>query len=113
MDYLSEHRKILEQAASEGLPDRVNEEGGISVEVVKDLYENGYLAAADACSMDGMEYLNPRITISGREYLNALNERAFEGSTKGKVRKIGLRIIDWSLGVAAGLIIAWAASYLG
>ena len=112
MDYLSQHRKILEDAAENKLPERINASSEASAEVVRELIEERYLKAIDACDSDGLEYLEPRITVSGREYLNHLQQRAFEGSAKGKAHRFGLRLLDWSGGIIAGLIIAWAGSNL-
>ncbi len=107
MNYLSSHREILEKAVSGELPDRVDKNSDVSAEIVRDLVNDGYLEAVDACSMDGLEYLEPKITLLGREYLNSLDNRAREASISGKFSKIGLRALDWGLGILAGLIIAW------
>jgi len=109
MNYLSEHREILEMSVSGELPDRIDEDSDVSAEAVRDLVKDGYLEAADACSKDGLEFLDPKITILGREYLNDLNQRAYEASASGKLSRFGLRALDWGLGIVAGLIIAWAS----
>lgn len=74
---MEEHFRILEMAARNALPERVDEDSELSVSVIHELYEAGYLDATDASSRDGMEYLDPRITLQGREYLRQLqSERA-------------------------------------
>jgi hypothetical protein len=74
---MEEHIRILEMASRNALPERVNEDSELSVQVVHELYEAGHLEAVDACSRDGMEYLDPRITLQGRQYLRQLqSERA-------------------------------------
>ncbi|MCH2555702.1 MAG: hypothetical protein MK005_00205 [Alcanivorax sp.] len=112
MDYLSSHKRILEKAVSNDLPDRINGESEIQVEIVRELVEAGFLKAADASDKDGIEYMEPRITVAGREYLNDLSQRAYEGSPTGKAHRIALRILDWSGGIAAGLVIAWVGQNL-
>ena len=109
MDYLAEHREILERAVSGTLPDQIDQESPTPVWAVRDLVENGLLRAIDVSSDDGIGYLEPRITVSGREYLNELNRRRMETSPAGKARKIGLRIFDWVAGIGAGIIIAFVA----
>ena len=112
MDYLAEHRQLLEAAASGTLPERIDESGSMSVAVVRELVEAGLLQALDASSMDGAEYLDPRITVAGREYLNELDQRQSEASISGKARRLGLRLLDGLLGIAVGLLIAWGSKLL-
>jgi len=45
--------------------------GEVDVRILKELYDIGYVEAADACSDDGLCYLGPRITMLGREWLAA------------------------------------------
>jgi len=72
---LEEHLHILELAARNALPEHINEDSELSVLVVRELREAGYLDAADASSQDGMEYILPRITLPGREYLRHLQSQ--------------------------------------
>ena len=109
MDHLAEHRRILELAASDQLPDRIDEDSILSVDVCRELYEQGLIEAADATTMDNVEYLRARITIAGPEYLSELQHRVTEASPAGRARRIGLRTLDWGLGILAGLLIAWGA----
>lgn len=60
MDYLSQHKHMLEDAAENKLPERINASSEASAEVVRELIEEGYLKAIDACDSDGLEYLEPR-----------------------------------------------------
>src|SRR5690606_28532470 len=110
--YLAEHRKILELAAKDELPNRIDSDSELSVKAFSELYEQGLVDGADATSMDGPQYLEPRITMRGREYLNDLQQRAAEASPAGKARRIGLRALDWSLGIVAGVLIALGARML-
>ncbi|GGP62983.1 hypothetical protein [Shewanella saliphila] len=41
----------------------------IRVEIFKELYENGLVNAIDCCSKTGLSYLEPRINMSGRQWL--------------------------------------------
>ena len=72
---MDEHRRILEFAARGSLPESLSESSEFPIQVVRELVEAGYLTAIDATSFDGMEYLNPRITMGGREYLRTLQAR--------------------------------------
>jgi hypothetical protein len=110
MDYLADHRLVLEKAAASALPDQIDENSGIPVGVVHELIEEGFLHAVDASSDDGRSYMEPRITIAGREYLNELNRRVVEASPSGKAKRLGLRVLDWSGGIIAGILIAWIST---
>lgn len=69
---LGQHIKLLEMAANTALPDKIDEEKDIPLDIVRELVEAGYLKAIDASSFDGDAFLSPRITLQGREYLEDL-----------------------------------------
>ena len=73
---MEEHRRILEIASRGSLPESISESSGLPIQVIRELIEAGYLTAFDATTFDGVEYINPRITIQGREYLRTLEERS-------------------------------------
>lgn len=105
-----EHRRILEAAAEGQLPYEISESSEFPVAVVKELVLAGYLEAADASSDDGDAYLEPRITLAGREYLKHLvskDEEKFQNSP-GQVSRHVFGWIFTVLGaVVAGLILYW------
>lgn len=74
LDRVQEHLYLLDLAARGALPERVDNSSELSFVVVRELVEAGYLSAIDASSLDGYAYLNPRITLSGREYLARLQK---------------------------------------
>lgn len=63
------HRTILKAAARGELPQSIDEQSDFDVHLVKELVESGLLKAVDASSFDGPAFLNPTITVAGREYL--------------------------------------------
>ena len=67
-DYLN----ILDLASQGKLPETVDSASSLSVEAVQELVEAGYLKAIDGSSSDGIAYVEPKITLAGREYLNRL-----------------------------------------
>ena len=67
---MKEYLNILELAAKGNLPKKIDETSEISVNTVKELIEAGYLSAIDTSSLDGISYLNTRITLIGRKYLS-------------------------------------------
>jgi hypothetical protein len=69
---MNEHLKLLELAASNGLPGTIDEKAGLPLDIVRELVEAGYLKAIDASSFEGDAYMSPKITLSGREYLERL-----------------------------------------
>jgi len=75
---MDDRQRILETAARGQLPDSLSEVSGLSIEAVRELVEAGYLTATDTSGFDGIEYLDPRITITGREYLRVLQARSPE-----------------------------------
>jgi hypothetical protein len=89
VDYLADHQHMLKLAASDELPREINEDGPLSVAVCRELYEAGLIDAADARTFDGDCFLQPRITIRGREYLNALEARAADASPSGRAKRFG------------------------
>ncbi len=71
---MKEHEHVLHLAARGKLPESIDSASCPSVTVVQELIEAGYLKAVDASSHDGAAYLNPKITLAGREYLAQLRE---------------------------------------
>lgn len=73
---MDEHRYVLELAARGSLPSELDESSPIPFTVVRELVEAGYLTAIDASSHDGRAYLEPRITLTGRRFLETLQDKA-------------------------------------
>ncbi len=78
---MDEHFRILELAAACHLPKEIDASSELSVDVVEELVEEGYLKAVDTSSLEGLEYSNPKITMPGREYLSKL-QSDFHSSTE-------------------------------
>jgi len=69
---MEEHRKVLELAEQGALPKTIDGTSHLSVDVVRELIDAGCLKAIDASSTHGPAYLQPKITLAGREYLTQL-----------------------------------------
>jgi hypothetical protein len=69
---MNQHFRLLEMAANNTLPDKINKETDLPLSIVRELVEAGYLKVIDASSFSGEAYLSPKITFQGREYLNKL-----------------------------------------
>jgi predicted RNA-binding Zn-ribbon protein involved in translation (DUF1610 family) len=69
---MNEHLKILKLATSKNLPEKIDENSDVSIEIVSELIDAGYIKAIDASSFDGVAYLDAKITLQGREYLKEL-----------------------------------------
>ncbi|SBR51077.1 hypothetical protein [Halomonas sp. HL-93] len=109
----TEHQRVLEAAANQTLPDEINESSDYPVSVVKELVESGYLDAADACSDDGDAYLEPRITLPGREYLESFkvkNESGVDRSTS--LWRVAKPILAWMFGIVGAVIGGLTLYYL-
>lgn len=105
------HLEILAKAAAKQLPDSIDDSSDYSVEVIKELFEAGYIEAIDASSMDGPAFLKPRITLAGREYLTELEEKEKANSAVGKTIAVMSPAIKWVwaifTAVLIGLILFW------
>jgi len=104
MDHLNDHRKILERAAASKLPARIDGDSRVSLTAFRELYEQGLVDGADASDKDGDEFLEPRITLRGREYLNELERRAFDASTVGRLKRAATLFGGWLAGIATAVL---------
>ena len=84
---MDEHLNILSLATQGKLPDSIDNSSNISVAIVRELVEIGFLNAIDASTNDGDAYLDPRITLAGREYLAKLIKRKDENQMIAKKQK--------------------------
>lgn len=76
---MDEHSSLLRYLITNPNISIVNESSSeVDVRILKELLDIGYVEAADACSDDGLCYLEPRITMQGREWLAA------QGNTEDK-----------------------------
>lgn len=67
---MDEHASLLRYLISNPNVSKVSESSkDADVRIIKELYDRGHVEAADACSDDGLCYLEPRITMQGREWL--------------------------------------------
>src|SRR5690606_35877561 len=99
-EHVNDYINVLDAAARGKLPDRVNERSDPPFDLVRELVEAGLLTAIDASSHDGFEYLDPRITFAGREYL-----RKNAPSVSSSSRRVGERLErlrDMMIAVATG-----------
>lgn len=92
-----DHLNILDLAAQGKLPESVDSASNLSITAVQELVDAGYLKAIDASSFDGVAYMEPKITLTGREYLAQLRERI--GGKQMGAKKLKER----PLGVATGV----------
>ena len=71
-DKMEKYRRILELAAAGQLPESVDEQSTPDFNIYRELIEANCLAAHNVSSHPpgGRAYLEPRITLAGREYLS-------------------------------------------
>jgi hypothetical protein len=67
---MEKHRRLLELAAGGQLPERIDEQSTPDFEIYRELIEAGHLQATNVSSHEGRAYLEPRITLTGRECLS-------------------------------------------
>jgi hypothetical protein len=70
MSTLDEHLRILRLGAEGNLPEVLDRQSGVSLHIVEELIGAGYIAAVDVSTIDGPGFMQPRITLAGREYLH-------------------------------------------
>lgn len=97
---MKEHLRVLDLASREALPSQIDEASDPSVGVVRELVEAGYLWAIDASTFDGPAYLNPRITLPGREYLAELTTQLQEADREllAKIDRLRATLVSVSTG---------------
>jgi hypothetical protein len=78
---------ILELATQGKLPKKIDNASNISVTAVQELINAGYLKAINASSLHGPAYIEPKITLAGREYLVQLKETTEEKQMEAKKHK--------------------------
>lgn len=78
---MDEHASLLRYLISNPNVSIVSESSkDADVRVLKELYNRGHVEAADACGDDGLCYLEPRITMQGREWLEVYESpKAIDG----------------------------------
>lgn len=69
---MKDHRRVLELASDDALPVQIDDQSDPSARVFRELFEAGLITAIDVSDFQGDAFLNPRITLAGREYLNRL-----------------------------------------
>jgi hypothetical protein len=84
---MKQHLIILELADQGGLPKKINSASHLSVAAVQELIDAGHLKAIDASSLDGPAYLEPEITLTGREYLAGLRKETEAGHMQAEKHK--------------------------
>lgn len=99
---MEEHRSILLAAEAGQLPNTVDESSDINMDVFEELIQSGLIDGADACSDDGRCYLDPKITLVGREYLENLskNKVSWWHSFDRRIAVIGLVVAVLGLAFA-------------
>jgi len=85
---MKEHLNVLALAAEGKLPDNIDNNSHVSISIVRELVDAGYLKAINASSLDGDAYNDPRITLAGREYLAKLTEKSEEDQMESKNQKL-------------------------
>ncbi len=66
---MKKHADLLRIIIDKGVIERANDSSDIDVSLVKELYDAGLVEAAEACSFDGLEYLDVKPNLSGRKWL--------------------------------------------
>jgi hypothetical protein len=74
---MEKHIHILEKLSSNKFPGKISEDSSENFAIFRELYEQNYIAVARVHSnLEGNVYFEPRITLSGREFLAKLKAPA-------------------------------------
>lgn len=65
---------LLEKLAKGSLPESINSKT-VDISVFQELYRADFISAIDCSSYDGTEYMDPKITHAGRQYLDELKSK--------------------------------------
>ncbi|WP_421794146.1 hypothetical protein [Hydrocarboniphaga effusa] len=97
---MNEHLRILDLATRNALPAEIDDQSDPSAQIFRELLDAGYVTAIDASSFDGEAFLNPRITLAGREYLNERQAEADAGDQEviGGIERIRGLLISVATG---------------
>ncbi len=63
------HKLILAFLISNSNIEGIDDSSDIDLAIFKELLDSGFVKAVDACADDGDCFLEPRITLSGREWV--------------------------------------------
>ncbi|MBD5771808.1 hypothetical protein [Marinomonas colpomeniae] len=91
------HKYILQYLIDNPDIKSINETSDIDVTILKDLIQSGLVNGANACSDDGYCFLEPRISLSGREWLASFDSQV--NSTKSTEDIVELKPNFFGLGV--------------
>lgn len=75
---MQQHRKILQALADGSLERFINESSEVDIDIFEELLSSGFVSAIDVCTLAEREYRDPKITLSGREYLAQLSAQEKE-----------------------------------
>ncbi|ECH8973051.1 hypothetical protein QF32_09010 [Salmonella enterica subsp. enterica] len=79
---MEQHKTILQALANGSFGNFINESSDMDINIFEELLSSGMVTAIDACTFDGKEYLDPKITLRGREFLNQLTAKPKESALK-------------------------------
>lgn len=68
------HKKILKLAIEGNLPKNISKDNFPDIDIFEELYDRGFVKAIDASSLAGKAFLEPKITLEGREYYESLKQ---------------------------------------
>jgi hypothetical protein len=69
---MKKHKKILKLAIEGKLPKNISEDTFPDIDIFEELFDRELIKASDISSTGGKAYINPKITLKGREYYETL-----------------------------------------
>ncbi|HCN3812097.1 TPA: hypothetical protein N6S97_005029, partial [Escherichia coli] len=79
---MEQHKMILQALASGSFGNFIDESSDMDINIFEELLSSGMVTAIDGCADDGRAYLEPKITLRGREFLNQLSAKPKESAWK-------------------------------
>jgi len=81
---MKKHKEILQLAIEGKLPNKISEDDFPDIDIFDELYQSGLIKAIDGSTFDGKAFINPKITLEGREYYEELKQKTAQPITINK-----------------------------
>ncbi|HFL5188139.1 TPA: hypothetical protein ACG354_002410 [Escherichia coli] len=107
---MEQHTTILQALANGSFGNFINESSDMDINIFEELLSAGMVTAIDASTLDGKEYLDPKITLNGRQYLSQLSvEQPNPSVLKGRLKAWGSIVV--AIAGVIGVIYTVASYY--
>lgn len=100
------HKQILRNLVDKKFPKNIDSENFPEINIFRELYERGLVAAIDARNFNGERFLETRITMEGRQFLDDSEKSIQKNSHAFNIGSISGGVIQLGNGNSAGINIS-------